>query len=92
MIQNTRDLGRLCLRGTKEPAKCVKRRVGKRGLEGVSYMIRHGYKWKTVKEEIDKCEVRCRNCHKERTWEQNNYWKEFEEITKNNGTNRKGAS
>ena len=55
-------------------------------------MISHGYKWKTVKEEIDKCEVRGRNCHKERTWEQNNYWKEFEEITKNNGTNRKGAS
>jgi len=81
-----------CIDCGESNVRGVKRRVGKRGLEGVSYMIRHGYKWKTVKEEIDKCEVRCRNCHKERTWEQNNYWKEFEEITKNNGTNRKGAS
>jgi len=69
-----------------------KRKVGKRGLEGVSYMIRHGYKWNTIKREIDKCEVRCRNCHKERTWKENNYWKGFEDITKNNGTKRKGAS
>jgi len=45
-----------------------------------------------VKEEIDKCEVRCRNCHKERTWKENNYWKGFEDITKNNGTNRKDNS
>jgi len=69
-----------------------KRKVGKKGLEGVSYMIRHGYKWKTIKEEIDKCEVRCRNCHKERTWKENNYWKGFEDITKNNGTNEQTNS
>ena len=29
----------------------TKRRVGNKGSEGVSYLIRHGYKWKTVQEE-----------------------------------------
>ena len=29
MTQNIRDLGWMCSRETKEPAKCVKRRVGK---------------------------------------------------------------
>lgn len=70
----------------------VKKRVGYKGSEGVSYLIRHGYKWQTVKEEIEKCEIRCRNCHKKRTWKENNYYSDMEEIINNNGTNSKGAS
>ena len=70
----------------------VKKRVGYKGSEGVSYLIRHGYKWQTVKEEIEKCEIRCRNCHKKRTWKVNNYYSDMEEIVNNNGTNSKGAS
>jgi len=27
----------------------------------------HGHSWKTIKEEIDKCDVVCANCHKRRT-------------------------
>ena len=50
----------------------------------VTDLMHRGVSIRRITEEIDKCEVRCRNCHKERTWEQNNYWKEFEEITKNN--------
>ena len=37
---------------------------------GVAYMVRDGYKWSSIKKEIDKCEVRCRNCHQIRTREQ----------------------
>lgn len=70
----------------------IKKRVGYKGSEGVSYLIRHGYKWETVQTEIDKCEVRCRNCHKKRTWKENNYYSDLEEIINNNGTNSKGAS
>lgn len=29
----------------------------------VSDMIRSDYSWETIKVEIDKCEVRCANCH-----------------------------
>jgi len=29
----------------------------------VSNLIRSDYSWKTIIEEIDKCEVRCANCH-----------------------------
>ena len=70
----------------------TKKRVGKRGLEGVSYLIRHGYKWDTVKEEIEKCEVRCRNCHKKKTWNDNNYYEDMKEVVNYYGTKRKEAS
>lgn len=31
--------------------------------------------WKTIKDEIDKCDVRCANCHKIRTQEQFKTWR-----------------
>tara|TARA_R100000329_G_scaffold136705_1_gene117508 strand:+ start:219 stop:749 length:531 start_codon:yes stop_codon:yes gene_type:complete len=37
---------------------------------GIAYLVRDGYKWSTIKKEIDKCDVRCRNCHQIRTREQ----------------------
>ena len=49
-------------------------------------LVSQGYTWKTIKKEIDKCEVRCRNCHKIRTYKQFNYYHdikdEIEEIEK----------
>lgn len=33
----------------------------------ISNMIRSGYSWESIKQEIDKCEVRCANCHRKRT-------------------------
>ena len=60
----------------------VKKRVGHKGLEGVSYLIRHGYKWDTVQTEIEKCEIRCRNCHKKKTWKENNYYSDMQELIK----------
>lgn len=35
--------------------------------KNVSDLIRSDYSWKTIKEEIDKCEVVCANCHAIRT-------------------------
>lgn len=35
----------------------------------VSRMIHSGCGWETVKSEIDKCEIRCRNCHAIKTYE-----------------------
>jgi hypothetical protein len=33
----------------------------------VSNLIRSDYSWKTIMDEINKCEVRCANCHAEKT-------------------------
>ena len=33
----------------------------------VSALVCQGYKWETIKTEIDKCDVRCANCHRRRT-------------------------
>lgn len=37
--------------------------VGNNKKASVSNLIRSDYSWKTVLEEIAKCEVRCANCH-----------------------------
>lgn len=41
--------------------------------KSVSQMMASGYSWVKVKKEIDKCEVRCANCHRIRTAEQLGY-------------------
>ena len=33
------------------------------------------YRWKTVLEEINKCEVRCANCHRQKTAKDENWYK-----------------
>ena len=33
----------------------------------VSYMLRSGFAWTAIQAEIDKCEVRCANCHRRKT-------------------------
>ncbi len=35
--------------------------------ESVSTLSRQAVKWQTVQDEIDKCDVRCSNCHRKRT-------------------------
>lgn len=40
----------------------------------VTTLLKDGYSWKIVKSEMNKCEVRCRNCHSIKThMEQNSY-------------------
>jgi|TARA_R100000664_G_C2733419_1_gene123481 hypothetical protein len=54
--------------------KGVKKRIRNRS-EGVGSLVRNGYKWDTIKKEIDKCKIRCRNCHQIKTHKQFNYKK-----------------
>lgn len=50
-----------------------RKRVGRYGQEGVARLIHDGYSWEVIEREIGKCEVRCRNCHKKKTWKEFNY-------------------
>lgn len=41
----------------------------------VCKMMRHYVAWSKLKAEIDKCAVRCANCHERKTARARNYWK-----------------
>ena len=49
---------------------------------GVGTMVGDNYGWKAIKKEIDKCEVRCRNCHRLKTFKQFNWHKDVEAFFK----------
>ena len=59
--------------------------------EGVLKLVREGFGWGIVKKEIDKCEVRCQNCHFYKTAKDFHYWKEIQGLIENffNETQRK---
>lgn len=44
-------------------------------FKGVSYLLDQDYSWGKIQDEIDKCDVRCANCHRLRTAHKNGYWK-----------------
>ena len=47
------------------------------GMEGVMSFVRNGYSWNTIKKEIDKCEIRCHNCHFRKTSNDIAAWREI---------------
>ncbi len=50
----------------------------------VSTLIGNDHKWETIKAEIDKCDVRCRNCHIRKTAKDFNYGK-YKALLRING-------
>lgn len=47
----------------------------KKKFASVSYMISKGYSISRVKEEINKCEIRCANCHRKKTAKELGWYK-----------------
>jgi hypothetical protein len=46
----------------------------KNKFKDVSKMLSGHYSWKSVESEIIKCEIRCANCHRRKTYLQFAYW------------------
>lgn len=44
-------------------------------FKNVSYLVSNAYSWETIQKEIDKCDVRCSNCHRIKTAEQLGWYK-----------------
>jgi hypothetical protein len=41
---------------------------------GVARMLAGHWSWEAVSIEIEKCEIRCANCHRKKTYSQYNFW------------------
>lgn len=41
----------------------------------ISDLLRQGFSWATIETEIAKCEIRCANCHRIKTFEQRGSWR-----------------
>ena len=52
-------------------------RKGSEKHSEVSNMVGGGLSWATIEKEIEKCEVRCANCHRIKTAEQQGWYKDF---------------
>ncbi len=46
-------------------------------FRSVGKMVKEGYSWKKIEEEIKKCEIRCANCHRKKTAIEQNWYKDF---------------
>ena len=44
-------------------------------IRAIQDMVNRGYRWQTIAQEIDKCEVRCANCHRRKTAKEFSYRK-----------------
>jgi phage-related protein len=53
-------------------------RDGQKKYKGVSFLVKKGRSLEVIKSEVEKCDVRCANCHMRRTAKQFGWWK-FEE-------------
>lgn len=46
----------------------------KKKFKGIGTMLSGHYSWKSVLGEIEKCEIRCANCHRKKTYAQSGWW------------------
>ena len=51
-------------------------------LSGVARLLGMHVPWERIEAEIEKCSVRCANCHRRRTAEQLGYWRHEAETTR----------
>jgi hypothetical protein len=53
--------------GEKDPIVLEFDHIRGRKIEGIAVMLQQRRPWERIEKEIQKCDVRCANCHKRRT-------------------------
>ena len=90
LARNQRYRKELCLRVTnylvdhpcvdcgEDDVRCLEfdHRPGESKLGEVSRMMSNALPWKRILAEIDKCDVRCANCHRKCTSERGGFWRQ----------------
>lgn len=49
-------------------------------VDAISSMVKAQYAWRTILDEITKCDVRCSNCHKLKTAESYGWYTDLDET------------
>lgn len=52
----------------------------------IAQMLTGGWTWQAILDEIDKCDVRCANCHRVRTATVENWWKHRLQLERETAT------
>lgn len=52
----------------------------KEKLRPVSKLLSGHWSWKSVESEIEKCEIRCANCHRRKTYVQQGGWGKTKKV------------
>ncbi len=53
----------------------------KKKYKPVSKLMSGHWAWKTVEKEIKKCEVRCANCHRRKTYKEQGGWGKSQQVS-----------
>ena len=67
--------------GEKDPIVLEFDHVKGKKISGVGEMVRTKTNWKIIKSEIDKCLVRCANCHRRKTAKTHNWYADIDLST-----------
>ena len=60
--------------------------VGDDKIANISYLLNSVGSWRRLEAEIEKCEVRCANCHRRKTAKQQHWYKNIDTGRENEGT------
>lgn len=52
-------------------------REGEKKIKDISRMVNQSFSLEKIKEEIKKCDVRCANCHRKKTCQRGNFYKDI---------------
>lgn len=53
--------------GEKDPVVLDADHVRGEKIHNLSHMVNEGYSWDKIETELEKCEIRCANCHRRKT-------------------------
>ena len=61
--------------------------VRSKKINSIGYLLTNARSEQSLRSEMEKCEVRCANCHRRKTSRENNSWRQVEGSTPSTGSN-----